>query len=72
LNLAKKKCYSTIKDRQLKYDIALYKDIEDWYIEILSTDKAREYLSAFDNAFEEYKNISPTKKIDFYLWTKRL
>lgn len=48
---------------------ALYYFIVDWY-EKLKADKDRyeEYVTAFDNRFPDYSNISSTKKIDFILW----
>lgn len=48
--------------------IPLYEEIIQWYREFLPTQTAKSYITAFDNAFPQYKHFTPTKKIDFLLW----
>ena len=66
------KLYGTTKEKKLENAINLYAKLENWYAGFLPTDKAKEWIEAFDRAMPDYKlNISPTKKIDFILWQLR-
>lgn len=59
------------KEERLANAIALYGDIEKWYVDFLQTDKAKECIEAFDNVMPDYKHISRIKKIDSILWSIR-
>ena len=59
------------KSEQLHNAIILYNKIENWYQEFLMTDKAKECIEAFDKALPDYSWITPTKKIDCFLWSIR-
>lgn len=61
---------NTKKDK-LKNAIRLYDDIEMWYKEFLQTNKAKEYIAAFDLALPNYSWISDIKKVDSILWSIR-
>jgi len=56
------------KEEQLNNAISLYGQIESWYRDFLSTEKATECIAAFDKALCEYQWINPIKKIDCFVW----
>ena len=59
------------KAEQLDNAIRLYEEIESWYRDFLTTEKAAECIAAFDRALPDYTGISPIKKIDCFLWSIR-
>lgn len=59
------------KQEKLESAIKLYHEMEEWYSEFLTTDKARECIKKFDETFPDYKWISEVKKIDVILWSIR-
>lgn len=59
------------KAEKLNNAITLYAEIEKWYDNFMKTDKAVEWLAAFDFAWPDYTNISSIKKVDFVLWQNR-
>lgn len=65
------KLVGTTKEKRLANAIKLYADLEKWYADFLQTDKAKEWIEAFDRAMPDYKDISDIKKIDFILWIIR-
>lgn len=66
-----KKLTGTKKEVRLQNAIELYKDIEDWYKFFLSTEQSKQWILMFDEKLTNYAKISPTKKIDFILWSMR-
>ena len=58
-------------EEKLHNAIALYAQIEQWYQDFLCTQNAKDCISAFDKALPSYRWISPTKKIDCFLWGTR-
>ena len=48
--------------------VVLYERICKWYQDYLKTDEAAVMSQKFDDAFPEFRTMSPTKKIDFILW----
>ena len=59
------------KGSRIQATVDAYDKLCDWYNHFLCTNNAKECLHLFDTLFPEYKSISDTKKIDFYLWTMR-
>jgi len=59
------------KAEQLNNAIRLYEEIENWYRDFLTTQKAAECIAAFDKALPDYRWINPIKKIDCFLWSIR-
>lgn len=51
--------------------IEKYKLIENWYLEFLSSENARECVQIFNSYLPDYSWISDTKKIDYFLWGLR-
>ena len=49
----------------------LYRRIEDWYMEYLLTDEAKENIAVFNRMLPDYTWVSDVKKIDCLLWGKR-
>lgn len=66
-----KKLTGIRKEVRLKNAIALYHNIEEWYITFLSTEEAKQWISMFDEKLNNFVEISPTKKIDLILWSMR-
>lgn len=57
---------------KIEYADGVYQCIVDWYREFLASDNGRACIAVFDEALPNYKDLlSPTKKIDYILWTKR-
>ena len=48
--------------------VILYDRICEWYKVFLQTEKAKNWIQRFDQAFPGHKSLSATKKIDFILW----
>lgn len=48
--------------------VVLYDRICRWYKSFLQTENAKKMIERFDNEFPEFREMSPTKKIDFILW----
>lgn len=48
--------------------VVLYDRICRWYKAFLQTENAKKMIERLDNEFPEFKEMSPTKKIDFILW----
>ena len=59
------------KELQLQNAVRLYEEIENWYVDFLTTDNALECLEIFNNTFHGYTWISDIKKIDCFLWSIR-
>ena len=51
--------------------IGIYRRIEEWYEQYLSTDNAIVCINTWDKMLPDYAWISPQKKIDFFLWSIR-
>ena len=49
--------------------ILLYESITTWYTQFFMTAKAKACIDVFDQALPDYRWISKTKKIDFFLWS---
>lgn len=49
----------------------VYKQIENWFDDYMKTDEAYENIAEFDRWFPNYTWLSPVKKIDYLLWSKR-
>lgn len=59
------------KKQQLQNAILLYEEIENWYIDFMSTDNAAACIETFDRIFRGYAWMSDIKKIDCILWSIR-
>lgn len=57
------------KEEELQNIIALYSRLENWYVEFLQTDNAKECIAKFDKLLPKYTWLSGTKKIDYLLWS---
>ena len=51
--------------------VKLYREIHDYFIELLKSEWGKSVISTFNNALSSYKWISDVKKIDFYIWKTR-
>lgn len=58
----------TDKELRIEKTIAMYESIVDWYRDFLKSEKAKEWICAFDKEFPEFVELSDVKKIDFILW----
>ena len=56
---------------RLKYAIALYDEITQFYRSFLRTDEALRAIEIFNQTLSDYAWITPTKKIDLILWQAR-
>ena len=56
---------------KLNSAVALYRSIETWYSEYMSTSEARENIETFNCMLPDFAWISDVKKIDFLLWSMR-
>lgn len=56
-----------IKER-VKEAIRVYESIEAWYRGFLASDEGKNCVALFDKTFPKYKDLSPVKKIDCFLW----
>ena len=59
------------KQEKLKHAVKLYEDMEQWYLDFLQTDKARECIEIFDRTLPDYQWLSEVKKVDCILWSIR-
>ena len=59
------------KQEKLKHAVKLYEDMEQWYLNFLQTDKARECVEIFDRTLPDYQWLSEVKKVDCILWSIR-
>lgn len=59
------------KGKRIAEAIKVYHNIEEWYLDYLQTENAKQCIKLFDSTFTNYTWISRTKKIDFYLWSIR-
>lgn len=57
--------------KRMEKTISIYNDIVKWYQEYLTTENAYMCLQKFNVVLPHYKEISPVKKIDFFLWSIR-
>ncbi len=51
--------------------IEIYRQIEEWYREYLSTEEARMNIAEFDRWLPSFSWIPAIKKIDYLLWSRR-
>jgi hypothetical protein len=51
--------------------IKLYREIIDYYSKLIHSKWGRDAISTFDSTLPAFKWISPTKKIDFFVWKIR-
>ena len=70
LNLRLKSYYSN-KQNQVNDSIRLYTRIVKWYQDFVNSDEGKQLISTFDSTFPKYSWLTPTKKVDFMLWSKR-
>ena len=63
--------HSPNKEERIKDIVEKYDQICNWYDDFLKTDESKEMIQLFDSKFSDYTYITPTKKIDFLLWSKR-
>lgn len=59
------------KGKRVEEAIKVYHNIEEWYLNYLKTENAKQCIRIFDTTFTNYTWLSETKKIDFYLWSIR-
>ena len=59
------------QEEKVKNAITLYRAIEKWYLDYLTTAEAHENIITFDLLLPKYKWISDVKKVDCLLWSKR-
>lgn len=55
----------------LKNAVELYSDIENWYLDFLLTEDAKECIALFNSSLPKYSWVSDLKKVDFFLWSIR-
>lgn len=55
-------------EKRVEEAIKVHHNIEEWYLEYLKTENAKQCIKLFDTTFTNYTWLSETKKIDFYLW----
>lgn len=61
--------YESLNDEdKIKNSIEAYKELTEKINDYAESDEGKECISLFDEVFPKYKDISPLKKIDFYLW----
>lgn len=65
------KLEGTSKQIRLKNAITLYYKIVEWYQNFLNTVEAHKWVKEFDLYLSEYSWLTPTKKIDFIMWSMR-
>ncbi len=56
------------KEKRLTEAVKIYQEIAYWYKGFLQSEGSAEVLNAFDEAFPEYQNFTPVKKVDFLIW----
>lgn len=67
LKLRKPQAYEAYR---LEKTIQVYQTLQNWYLDYLKTDNARQTLLLFDRVYP-HTNITDTKKIDLTLWSIR-
>ena len=60
--------YKGTDDKIQKYT-EIYEKLTGAIQKYIQSDGGKEHIKEFDRHFPEYKDLSPYKKIDFYLWT---
>lgn len=70
LNLGLNTYYSN-KQEQVNDSIRLYMRIVRWYENFVDSDEGKKLIGTFDSSFPNYSWLTPTKKVDFMLWSKR-
>ena len=56
------------KEKRIVEAVQIYDEMVDRYNAFLEKDISKEFLTAFDKAFPEFREMSDVKKIDFILW----
>ena len=51
--------------------VKLYREIIEYYSKLIDSKWGKDVISTFDSALPAFKWISPTKKIDFFVWKIR-
>jgi hypothetical protein len=51
--------------------VKLYREIIEYYSKLIDSKWGKDVISTFDSALPAFKGISPTKKIDFFVWKIR-
>lgn len=59
------------KQKQMEVIIDTYHNIENWYLDFMQRDNAKECIEKFNEMLPDYRHISDIKKIDFFLWSTR-
>ena len=66
------KCRYEGYDKRINEASRIYCIIESMYKDFLNSKEGRDCLEKFDDVLPKYKRvITPTKKLDFILWSKR-
>lgn len=56
------------KEKRLAEAVRIYQEIDYWYKGFLQSEGSAGVLNAFDEAFPEYQNFTPVKKVDFLFY----
>jgi hypothetical protein len=56
---------------KIEESIKLYREIIDYHSKLIHSKGGRDAIYTFDSALPALKWISPTKKIDFFVWKIR-